>query len=392
VLALAVSSTVAKADLVDWSGYISVEPRIFLEAPLFTGQSDNRVSPSAVIAPELRIEWGEGAHRFTLSPYVRLDRDDSERSHQDLREAAWLYTNGPWTVQAGLSKVFWGVTESRHLVDIVNQTDLVEDLDEEDKLGQPMVSVERWTSKGTFGVFLLPGFRERTFPAEGARLRGTLPIATDRAEYESGARDRRLDLALRWSNSIGNWDVGLSGFYGTGREPRLLLRLDAGSRPVLVPRYELIGQLGLDLQYTSGAWLWKLEAIGRSGQGRSFGAVVAGFEHTLFNIGQQGADVGLLAEYLYDGRDDSAPPTIYDDDWFVGLRLAMNDTEDSAILGGAVIDGKGTFAIIEAERRFGEVWKFEAEARLLLGIDPSDRFLGGFRNDSFVTLRLARYL
>ena len=41
----------------------------------------------------------------------------------------------------GAAKVFWGTAESRHLVDIINQTDAVEDIDEEDKLGQPMVKV-----------------------------------------------------------------------------------------------------------------------------------------------------------------------------------------------------------------------------------------------------------
>ena len=41
--------------------------------------------------------------------------------------------------RVGVGKVFWGVTESQHLVDIINQTDLVENIDTEDKLGQPML-------------------------------------------------------------------------------------------------------------------------------------------------------------------------------------------------------------------------------------------------------------
>ncbi len=386
-------SAAAVAGSVDWSGYVSLEPRIFFEAPLFPEQNDNRLSPSAVLAPELRIEWQQGAQRLTISPYLRYDADDSNRTHADFREFLWQYLNGPWSVQAGLGKVFWGVTESRHLVDIINQVDQVEDYDEEDRLGQPMIAVERWTNFGVFTAFLLPGFRERTFPAADARLRGILPVDTDRAEYQSGAKQSRLDLAFRWSNVIGDWDLGLSGFHGTSREPRFLLRGDSsGDGLVLIPRYDVIDQIGVDLQYTKGFWLWKLEAIGRQGSGKTFGATVAGFEYTFYALGDSGTDLGVLLEYLYDGRDETAPPTIYNDGWFAGFRLGLNDFEDTAILAGAIVEDNGTFAIVEAERRLGEAWKFEAELRWLINVDPQDLYLGGFRNDSFITLRLARYL
>ncbi|MFQ6004459.1 MAG: hypothetical protein ACE5OQ_03060 [Woeseia sp.] len=393
ILAAVLVAAPGQAEEIDWSGHVSLEPRIFIDGPLFPEQPDAGPSPSIVIRPELRYAWSDGNDRLTISPFMRFDSNDDNRTHWDLREAYWQHTSGQWTWQVGLGRVFWGVTEARHLVDIINQTDFVEDIDEEDKLGQPMISAERWTAKaGSFGVFLLPGFRERTFPAADARLRGALPIDTNRAEYQSAAQNRRLDWALRWSHALGNWDLGASGFYGTAREPRLLPRLNAANLPVLVPRYDIIRQLGVDIQYTRDAWLWKLEAIGRSGHGRLFGAFVAGVEYTLFGLGQSSADLGLLAEYLYDDRDDTAPPTIYDDDWFIGFRLALNDTEDTAILGGAMIDSNGTFAVLEGERRLGEVWKLELEIRVFADIDALDPLLAGIRNDSFVTLRLARYL
>lgn len=390
---LLVSSAAATAEGIDWSGYVSLEPRIFVDEPLYPEQPGSGVSPAGVIAPEFRYEWNRGSDRVTIAPFLRWDADDDARTHADLREALWLHVRGPWTWRIGVGRVFWGVTESRHLVDIVNQTDWVEDIDEEDKLGQPMVALERWTpNAGSFAVFVLPGFRERTFVAADARLRGTVPVDTNSAEYESGAADKHIDLALRWSHAIGNWDLGVSGFYGTSREPRLLPALGTGGGPVLMPRYDVIRQFGLDMQYTEGAWLWKLEAINREGNGSTFNAVVAGLEYTLFNLGNSGTDLGLLLEYLHDGRDENAPPTIYDDDWFTGFRLAFNDVEDTAILGGAVIDTGGTFGILEAERRLGDNWKVEVEARWFIDIDVQDLILAGFRDDSFFTLRLTRYL
>ena len=57
-------------------------------------------------------------------------------------------------------------------------------------------------------------------------------------------------------------------------------------------------------------------------------------------LGSSAADLGLLFEFLYDGRDQTTFPTIYDNDVFLGARLAFNDVQDSSILLGAVIENQ----------------------------------------------------
>ena len=71
--------------------------------------------------------------------------------------------------------MFWGVTELRHLVDIINQTDLVENLDGEQKLGQPMVQLTLLKDWGTLDFFAMPYFRERTFTGPDGRPRPRSP-------------------------------------------------------------------------------------------------------------------------------------------------------------------------------------------------------------------------
>jgi hypothetical protein len=381
--------TPGSVDAQEIAGYLSLEPRVFFDEPLFPEQPDEGISPSAVASPEFRYEWNDGNDRLVVNPYLRIDADDDKRTHFDLREANWLHIDEPWVVRIGLGRVFWGVAESRHLVDIINQTDLVEDIDQEDKLGQPMMNVERYTGLGTIGLFILPGFRERTFPASDARLSGGVRIAND-AVYESGAGRHRTDVALRFEQSLGRWDVGMSGFYGTSREPRLVPGVSAGDGLELVPHYDVIRQLGVDVQYTTGPWLLKLETIRRAGQGRTFNAVVAGFEHTLFSI-KKGADLGILAEYLYDGRDTEAPVVSLEDDIFVGLRLALNDVNDTMLLVGSIFDRDdgGSVSLLEAQRRIGDRWLLEAELRWLR--EAKQPPFASVRNDSFATLRLARY-
>lgn len=106
-----------------------------------------------------------------------------------------------------------------------------------------------------------------------------------------------------------------------------------------------------------------------------------------------GADLGLLAECLYDGHDeDLAPPTALEDDVFLGVRLALNDPQDSSALAGTVFDRHSGAAIVfvEAERRLGDSWRIELEGRLFFGV-PDDDPLAGLRNDSSFTLRLSRF-
>ena len=202
----------------DFSGFFESELRVFPNAVAFPEQTNIRVAPSFAIQPEVRYEFGD--HRFTFIPFGRIDPYDLERrSHFDIREANWYYQQDEWDVTVGFGKVFWGVAESRHLVDIVNQNDQVEDIDGEDKLGQPMIQANWLQDWGTISLFVLPGFRERNFVSEEARLRGALPIETDNPVYESDWGQKHVDFAARYSHTVGDWDFGLAHFYGTSREP-----------------------------------------------------------------------------------------------------------------------------------------------------------------------------
>ena len=387
VLALlgAVAFPVAAQEL-SVSGYLAGELRAFFQAPQFPDQLDH-VQPSLVLEPELQLRTEDRRHQFKVTPFVRVDAADRDRTHVDLREAFWRGIFGDSEVLVGANVVFWGVTESRHLVNIVNQTDFREDVDEEDKLGQPMVTIEWQRPWGRLSGLVLLGFRQRPFSGTDGRLRVPLPVDTHDALFPDGTR--AVDVAFRYSHFFGDVDVGVYAFHGTGREPAFRVD-DAGTD--LIPVYRTITQLGLDLQYTHEAWLWKLEAIGRAGEGATFGAFVGGVEYTRYQVFDSAADLGFLGEYLYDGRDVTAPPTAFDNDGFVGARLALNDTQDTALLAGAVVDLEdGTVAArVEAERRLTNRLTLELESRLFGHVDPGN-LLQAFRNDSFVTIRVSLF-
>ena len=141
-------------------GYAVVDGRLFPEEGVFSGQSRHQVS--SAVEPEYYIEW-PGYTSLTITPFMRVDAADSRRTHADLREFLLRIVPGNWMIASGLGKVFWGVTESKHLVDVINQTDVIEGPAGEDKFGQPMVNLSVTNDWGFVDIFIMPYFRERIF-------------------------------------------------------------------------------------------------------------------------------------------------------------------------------------------------------------------------------------
>ena len=372
----------------DITGFVGLETQAYWLDSRFPDQH-NGLNASLLFQPEFYWRSEDGKKRASIVGFARADSQDSERTHADLREAYWGYEGDDWDVVLGVNKVFWGVAESRHLVDVINQTDLVEDIDQEDKLGQPMINLNLQRDFGRFELYLLPWFRERTVPGPDGRLRAPLPVDDDRPIYESSAEDSHVDFALRYSHYIGDVDIGAYLFEGTSREPRFTVS-PQGDR--LFPIYDQMTQVGVDLQYTRDAWLWKFEAIGSDTRADSFLAAVGGFEYTFYGVRGSAADIGILLEFLYDGRDADAPPTAFDNDLFFGTRLALNDADDTSVLAGFAVDTdtQEFFFNVEAERRFGDKLSAELRLRAFSNANPGDA-LFAFERDDYLQLRLSWY-
>lgn len=225
----------------DFSGNISLEGRYFLDDAAFTGQKAGGLSLS--LQPEYKHKWDNDHNVFTFIPFYRWDEKDPERTHGDIRQLDVTMAKGDWEFQAGISKVFWGVTESQHLVDIINQTDAIDGSDGEDKLGQPLFRVSHISDNGAVGFYLLPYFRERTFAGTKGRFRGALPVDTKDVSYESSKEEKHIDYAVRLNHTFDEIDVGLTYFDGTSRTPQFTPDLANG---VLKQHYPLLKQVGLD--------------------------------------------------------------------------------------------------------------------------------------------------
>jgi len=414
-LTISVAANVAQAADFELSGYVGAEWREHFEKGQFDDgdvkQADRQFGLTA--EPEMVWSLGDGEHTLVFKPYVRIDSEDDERSHGDIRELSWMTYGDDWEITAGLSKVYWGVAESQHLVDIINQTDFVEAPDGEDKLGQPMVKLTFIRDWGTVDSFILPGFRERTFPGEEGRFRTILPMDTDNAQYQAGEEDAHVDYALRWSHTLEDYDLGLSWFNGTSRDPLFTPSafVQVGPAPTdlaptkLSPFYAQINQLGFDLQATIDSWLWKFEAIYRTyddsvkndfdqmGQSlEDYSATTGGVEYTFYGPFETVWDWGVLAEHQYDSREDAAV-ALGQNDIFLGSRIAFNDIASSEILAGISqdLDSSGTQSfVMEIATRITEGVKLNVDIFLPMS-DDDENVSYQFKRDDYVQISLNYY-
>jgi hypothetical protein len=348
---------------------------------------------SFVAVPEWYNQWNDRNDSLNVKLFARYDSLDDERSHVDIRELYWQHVGSDWEFTLGINKIFWGVTESQHLVDIINQTDLVEAPDGEEKLGQGMAHLALLRDWGVLDLFVLPGFRPRTFAGNDGRLRSIPVTDGDEDHYTSSDGKDHVDGAIRWSHYIGDLSFGLSWFRGTSRDPSLILNQNSQQ---LEPLYNQIDQYGLDAQYIVGDWLWKFEGIHRENRdstsgSEDFTATTAGFEYTWVGFAGNLWDLGLLTEYSHDSRGTGAAPL--QDDIFLGGRWSFNDAATSEILFGAIQDmedGDSRSVFVEASTRIGNATRILIEGFYFDSESPKDAFYS-FRQDSYIEIALEYY-
>ncbi len=382
------------------TGQIRIEGRGFVSEPAYDGQQQHGYS---LIAEGFYRRRSEAGFVFTLAPHIRFDEGYSDPLQGDLREFSLFYREDNWSIRIGIGQVRWGASDVFSLIDVINQTDRIHIGEETEKLGQPMIEVSLAPGMGVLDLYVLPFFREQSFPGRRGRLRPRLLIETDNAIYETSSTSRGPDVAARYSHTIGSLDYGLHVFSGRGRTPYLisssnlpdmLQPMFANEEETLVPFYENIVQVGLDAQWAIREWLWKLEAMYRDGFIDRYYAGIGGFEYAIQLPSVQQRDLRLVAEYAYDQRGKSVTSqTIFDNDLFLGVRLTTGNLAGSSLRGGLTydLDHGEQVATLRYSRRLGDQNSFSLEGWFLFR-PHQDSLLYELRRDHFVRLVWTRYL
>lgn len=435
----------AQALDVDVGGKIGLQGQFFNKQPANEGQDRN--TASFFISPELTYGFEDNSDLITIGVHGRLDATDKERTHADIRELNYLKVaeSGNWELKTGISQVFWGVAEGQNLVDVINQTDNLEGVATDEKLGQPMVQLTLLDTQtfladqdwGTLDLFVLPYFRKASFPGENGRFRPSVPVSNKRAFFESSEKENHLDYAGRWSHAIGPVDIGLSYFKGTNRTPSLVVELTPqilGTNTFqiptgqVIPYYTQLEQLGLDLQISAEGFLFKLEAVNRDTQesfflnpetgqpvseadiascrnllntlscpvsnqikNTKYTAYTVGGEYTFGDISGSGIDISLIIELNKDSRNKATNLALLQNDVLIGSRLALNNASSTTGLFGIIrdLDYKSIIASAEMETRLSNNISASIEHRSFIAKDSSqDPVLSQINDDDFTKVSI----
>ena len=364
-------------------GELSFDNRYFFNAGL---QEQKKNHTSFSFSPEIFQDNSNRIFHFKVK--LRKDSEDSGRNLNDIQELYLINILEDKEIKYGVSKEFWGVTETSHRVDIINQTDFTEGFDGEEKLGQPMIKISLERQWGLLDIYTLLGFRERNFSGKKGRLRLPLSINEKGSLYSSSSKNKRADFAVRWSNYYDDFDIAISHFSGTSREPRFLP--SANKINELVPVYEVIDQTGLEIQYLLDSLAIKGEVISRSGQGERFTAATYGLEYTQVGVLQSRIDLGWVVEFNHDDRLESSP-------FVLGTRFSFNDIYDSQILSGFILNDKSKELgfLLEASRRIGECCLLSLEGIYFDDTEEDNgqkKLFQAFKEDDFLRAEFIYYL
>ena len=380
-------------------GEVGLENRHFNQR---TEGYDSKESPSLFLKVSFYEQSNIGENLFAFTPFIRLDKNDNERTHFDIKELSWLHIDNHWEYRTGIRIENWGVTEAINLVDIINQKDDIDQIDGDEKLGQPMINLSRVSDYGIFDIYALVGLREKKFPSAMGRPRLPLLVNTDNAKYESSAQNKRIDFAFRWQHLLGNWQIALSKFIVTPREPVLTLATDSfdlnnfltegklrsNDNPTLFPFYPVIDQTGIEALYLKGNWGYKAELITQSGGRKTFYAADIGLEYNANSIFTTNIDISWILEYLYDSREGSQS-SIYQDDLYLASRIAFNNQASTEALLSVTYDSKSKEKIIgmESSWRHSNNIKIQFDGFIIDAgkpISPETFINAGLKNQSLV--------
>lgn len=348
--------------------------------------NDQNSQFSGYLKPELELFPPDSKFEYKFSGFLRNDSSDDARDYFEIKELFVQYVDDNFDLTIGSIQNFWGVTESAHIVDIINQKDFREDLDGEEKLGQPSIRYRRYFDMDLFSFYIMPYFRERPSSTFNKRFSSALPVNSS-SLFPGSASKNHIDFSTRFQKNLGNNDIGLIFFRGNSRDPIVTIE-----NFNIVNTYKIINVLGLDYQYTSEDLLIKLETTNTNGFGKSYNSTVFGFEKLLPSIFSR-IEVNTLLEFQFDDRNISeAPATSLDDDIFFGFRFNLNDVNDTQFLIGSNIDTNDTssFSILEGSRRFLDSYKLSLTYRGFNNYNNDQPFYF-LKNDDYINLNISKF-
>lgn len=260
-------------------------------------------SPNEIVnnRSSLRMEYEK---HFLSDFYLRLDskfiahwandhkaeaRDRSIYPASVTREAFVQFSRGSVSVKAGKQILIWGESDAGAITDVISPRNLSELFFiplEEARIGQFMVTVDRFAPSGDWSLFYVPDAQYNEYPETGTAY---FVEPFPGADIRGGDVDRG-EYGLRWKRTFGRSDIALMAAHLVDNDIAYALGgVEAGGQPWfqrVKQRYEMVGGT---FNYASGDWMFSGELAWK--RPRAF------MTSTLSVVERDQLDASLRAEY-----------------------------------------------------------------------------------------------
>ena len=396
-----------------WSsqGEVALETRGFLD-----DDNSNTVDGGLGMMGRVQIDHRSKPFKERLRLYGRLDRQDPERTLMVVEEAWVQWRFKPFKLKVGYDLLNWTATEAFHPADIFNSRNLDSDLQNYEKVGEPMVALSAKTSLGSITLYHMPTFTQPILPSPSSRLSFSpgQQLEMKRLNAEGILTDRWFtpQFGLRWRYAFDNADLSLHGIHHQDRSQPLVALVDQAPTAL----FQTVTQVGGTYQHVIDAFILKVEAAwrlfhapnlgdqdivfldGRGGQ-PDHGRIALGLEYGLAH--EAGSESTLILEgqaLVGTTREVASKLDTFQGDALIGYRFALNDKDSTSLLVSAIADLEyfdEFIGSVSCERRFGETWVAKASVRWIQTetiTNPLDaKPLQRLRESDYVSLQLIRH-
>ncbi len=174
-------------------------------------RSSVRLEYSKFFLNNFFLQFDSRINAYWMNDHRLRKSDDVVQFKSGLREAYLQVSFGKTSLKTGYQILIWGESDGGVITDVISPRDYSELFFislEESRIGQPMFTLDQYTSIGDWCVFFIPFPAYNEYPEVGTKY--YYDAFNGNVEYQYETRDKNsVEYGMRWKKTFGKSDICL---------------------------------------------------------------------------------------------------------------------------------------------------------------------------------------
>jgi hypothetical protein len=350
---------------------------------------------------QVKSKWQKEDYSATIRGLIRQDIADHSRNVALLEEAWFSWENETLSISAGSQMINWTAMEAFHPVDTLNSANADSDLEKPEKIGEPMLKVEKLlTEESSLTFYYMPRFISPELPDSRSRL-NVFPdgfkqniITNSGVKSLSSSKDQ---FALRYQQTINQTDFSLHFLKHIDRQhPLFNTQLDL--------MYQEVIQIGGTVTHLLGEYTLKSEFAWFDYKQFKGQGVQSNPDHLKFAVGlekpvyhqNQSESTWILEmqKYLDINIEERESLSVLSNDILLAWKHNLNDSADTEWFVSCLVDmekPKETISNIHWSKRLDDTHKLKLGIRWVEAGSKQNSHLKHFKKNKQVYAEYTTY-